>query len=169
MSNDLVAKLKERAKLWPRGQRFEDFEAGQDYEHHWGRTMTEADNTLFTTLTMHYNPQYLNSEVARANGYATIPVNPLLVFTTVFGMSVEDLSEGGGPFLGVEDCVYGTPVYPGDTLVATSEVISCRESGKRPEFGIVTWATRGVNQRGEEVIRFQRSNLVRKRKSEEAA
>ncbi|MGM0583894.1 MAG: MaoC family dehydratase [Pseudomonadota bacterium] len=160
---DIVARLKAQAKPWPRGNRFEDFAEGRDFAHHWGRTVTEADNTLFSILTLNYNPQYTNSEVARANGHPQTPVNPLLVFNTVFGLSVEDLSEGGGPFLGVNDCEHLAPVYPGDTLRAESRVISARASEKRPEFGIVTWATRGFNQRDEEVIRFQRTNLVRKR------
>lgn len=160
---DTVEDLKSRARLWPRGNTFEDFTIGRAFTHHWGRTLTEMDSTLFTTLTLHYNPQYLNTEVAAANGHERgCPINPLLVFNTVFGLSVEDLSEGGGPFLGVDDCIYGEPVYAGDTLTASSEVISARESDKRPDFGIVTWATRGLNQNGQEVIRFRRSNLVRR-------
>lgn len=160
---DTVGDLKSRARLWPRGNTFEDFTIGRAFTHHWGRTLTQMDSTLFTTLTLHYNPQYLNSEVAVANGHDRgCPINPLLVFNTVFGLSVEDLSEGGGPFLGVDECVYGETVYAGDTLTASSEVISARESDKRPDFGIVTWATRGLNQNGQEVIRFRRSNLVRR-------
>ncbi len=163
MSQDVVARLKAEAKPWSRGNRYEDFTEGRKFPHHWGRTIERSDNTLFSILTMNYNPQYTNVEIARANGHEDTPVNPLLVFNTVFGLSVEDLSEGGGPFLGVNDCDYLIPVFPGDTLRAESRVISARPSDKRPEFGIVTWQTRGFNQRGEEVIRFQRTNLVRKR------
>lgn len=169
MTISSVEDLKARAKPWPRGNVFEDFSTGRTFTHHWGRTLSEADSILFTTLTLHYNPQYLNAEIAKANGDDRgCPINPYLVFNTVFGLSVEDLSEGGGPFLGVDDCVFGVPVHAGDTLVASSEVISARESEKRPEFGIVTWATRGLNQRGEEVVRFRRSNLVRRRGNEGA-
>ena len=89
-------------------------------------------------------------------------MNPLLVFLTVFGLSVEDLSEAGGLFLGVEDLGYGPPVYPGDTLTARSTVTDKRESDSRPESGIVTWHTRGYNQRGEQVIEFHRTNFVAK-------
>lgn len=164
MTISSVEDLKARARLWPRGNRFEDFTVGRKFDHHWGRTLSEADSILFTTLTLHYNPQYLNTEIAKANGYDRgRPINPYLVFNTVFGLSVEDLSEGGGPFLGVDECVFGAPVHAGDTLVASSEVIAARESGKRPDFGIVTWATCGLNQHGDEVIRFRRSNLVRRR------
>ena len=113
---DTVARLKAEARLWPRGHRYEDFEIGRHFVHHWGRTVTEADNTLFSTLTLHYNPHYTNAAFARAHGHPDSPVNPLLVFNTVFGLSVEDLSEGGGPFLGVDELSYLAPVYPGETI-----------------------------------------------------
>jgi len=158
-----VARLKSQAKLRVRGHRYEDFEPGQRFTHHWGRTVTAADNTLFTTLTLHYNPHYTNEAYARAHGHPTTPVNPLLVFNTVFGLSVEDLSEGGGPFLGVEELTYLKPVYPGDTLYAATEVLAKRPAGNRPGYGIVTWHTRGTNQRDELVVDFKRSNLVRMR------
>ena len=90
-------------------------------------------------------------------------MNPMLVFNTVFGMSVEDLSEGGGPFLGVEQCEFIEDVYVGDTLTAKSEVVSARESKGNPKFGIVTWHTQGFNQHGTQVIDFHRTNLVRRR------
>ena len=163
-SNDgTVARLKGQAMLRARGHRYEDFEVGQSYVHHWGRTLTEADNTLFSTLTLHYNPHYTNQAFASAHGHPTTPVNPLLVFNTVFGLSVEDLSEGGGPFLGVEELLYLKVVYPGETVFARSEVIAKRLASNRPGYGIVTWHTRGANQRDEPVITFKRSNLVRMR------
>ncbi len=85
------------------------------------------------------------------------------MFLTVFGLSVEDLSEGGGPFLGVNDLTYHQPVYPGDTLTARSMVLDTRVSASHDGFGIVTWHTEGFNQRDERAIDFRRSNLVRKR------
>ena len=104
----------------PKGNRYEDFEPGRVFKHHWGRTVTELESTLFSTLTLHFNPHYFNAEYARAHGHPGIVVNPLLVFTTVFGLTVEDLSEGGGPFLGVNELTYHQPVYPGDSLRAES-------------------------------------------------
>ena len=86
----------------------------------------------------------------------------MLVLCTVVGLSVEDLSEAGGPFLGVDECAFHRPVYPGDTLSASSTVVSARESESRPQFGIVTWRTEGRNQRGELVVDYRRSNLVAK-------
>lgn len=161
--DDMVARLKSQARPWPRGNRFEDFEIGRKFTHHWGRTISQADSLTFSILTLHYNPQYTNEAFAVAHGHPTTPVNPLLVFNTVFGLSVEDLSEGGGPFLGVNKLEFVKPVYPGDTLYAQSEVIGARLSDKRPGYGIATWKTVGTNQNGEVVVSYERSNLVRTR------
>lgn len=146
-----------------RGRSFEDFSVGQKFIHHWGRTLTEADNVLFTTSTLAYNPIYFNAEAARVQGHPAIVINPMLVFTTVLGLSVEDLSEAGGPFLGLEALSFHGPVYPGDTLTARSEVVAVRESESRPGFGIVTWRSEGFNQHDERVVEYRRSNLVFKR------
>jgi acyl dehydratase len=147
------------ARAWRKGHRYEEFEPGRVFEHHWGRTITEADNTIFTTLTQAYNPMYFNAPFAKEHGHESVVVNPLLVFCVVFGLSVEDLSEAGGPFLGVDDLTYHAPVYPGDTLTARSTVVDRRESQSRPGQGIVTWHTEGYNQRHEPVVDFTRSNL----------
>lgn len=157
--------LRERAVLWRKGNQYEDFSVGQVFEHHWGRTIEAGDNTLFSTLTLSYNPLYFNSEYAKAGGHPGMVVNPMLVFLTVFGLTVEDLSEAGGPFLGVEKLTFHRPVYPGDTLTARSTVVEMRESESRPESGIVTWHTEGWNQQDELVIDFRRTNLVAKRRA----
>jgi acyl dehydratase len=148
------------AREIPRGRYFE---VGARFEHHWGRTVTEADNTLFTTLTLAYNPLYLNRELARAQGHPDVVVNPLLVFAIVFGLSVEDLSEKGGLFLGVDGLTYHENVYPGATLTSSSEVVAARDSASRPGHGVVTWHTDGFEERGRRVIDFTRSNLVVRR------
>lgn len=145
-----------------RGHTLADFTVGRVFEHGRRRTLLESDNALFTTLTLHYNPLYLDREYARAAGFVDILMNPLLVFNTVFGMSVEDLSEGGGPFIGVEELEYGAAVHAGDTLRASSTVLSARLSAKHERYGIVSWATRGCNQHGVQVISFNRTNLVRR-------
>jgi itaconyl-CoA hydratase len=147
-----------------KGNPYEEFEPGRVFEHHWGRTLNEGDNSLFSSLTLAYNPLYFNAEFARAHDHPGVVVNPLLVFLTVFGLSVEDLSEAGGLFLGVEELAYHAPVYPGDTLTARSTVVDRRESASRPESGVVTWHTEGFNQHGERVIDFRRTNFVAKRR-----
>lgn len=152
-----------RARLWRKSRYFEDFAIGQRYSHHWGRTVTESDNILFTTLSLSFNPCYFNREYALAMGHRDILVNPMLVFGIVLGLSVEDLTENAGAFVGLEALKYHEPVYPGDTLMATSEVIGARASKSRPNQGIVTWHTEGFNQRGRRVIDYCRSNLVFKK------
>lgn len=155
--------FRSRAVTMYKGHRFEDMQVGRIFAHHWGRTITDGDNAAFTTQTLSFCPLYFNEPYAQAQGHRTTLVNPLLVFNTVFGLSVEDLSEGGGPFLGVEQCEFIADVYVGDTLTAQSEVVSARESQGNPAFGIVTWHTQGFNQHGDRVIEFHRTNLVRKR------
>ena len=145
---------------WPHGHLYEDFEVGAVFDHHWGRTITEADNSFFSTATCNWNPMYLNAEFARGHGHPGVVVNPMLVLCTVVGLSVEDLSEAGGPFLGVEECRFGAPVHPGDTLTARSEVLAKRPSRSRPGNGTVTWRTEGRNQHGAVVVAYERTNLV---------
>jgi itaconyl-CoA hydratase len=149
--------------LVPKGHAFEDFHAGQVFEHHWGRTLGAGDNAIFTSVTLAFTPLYLNAEYARAHGHPDVVVHPLLVLCTAVGLSVEDLSEAGGPFLGVNAVRFARPVYPGDTVTARSTVVSARESESRRGFGIVTWRTEAQNQRGEVVLGFERTNLVAKR------
>ncbi len=163
MSDDWRA----RARKLPKGNLYEDFELGRVFRHHWGRTLNQGDNSLFTTLTLSYNPLYFNAPYARAHGHPGVVLNPMLVFLTVFGLSVEDLSEAGGLFLGVDNLTFYERVYPGATLTARSTVVDKRESQSRPDSGIVTWHTEGFFadgvKAGTRVIDFRRSNLVPKR------
>ncbi len=153
------------AVLMEKGNVFEAFELGRVFEHHWGRTLRQTEGTLFSTLTLHFNPLHFNLEYARALGHPETPINPMLVFSVVFGLSVEDLSEIGGAFLGVDDLVYGAQVYPDDTLTARSTVVKLRDSGSNPGMGIASWHTEGFNQREERVISFVRTNMVPRRKT----
>jgi itaconyl-CoA hydratase len=145
-----------------RGNTFEAFEPGRVFEHHWGKTVTAGDSSLFASITHAYNPLYLNAETARAEGHVDVVVSPMLVLCIVVGLSVEDLSEVGGPFLGINGCTFHRPVHPGDTLSARSTVVEARESRSRPTAGIVTWRTEGFNQLGELVVDYARTNLVAK-------
>lgn len=140
---------------------FEDFVPGRVFRHHWGRTVTDADSLLFATQTHLYQPRSLNADYARHNGTGGLPLAELLVFSIVLGLSVEDLSESGGAFLGADDISFPSPANPGDTLYAASVVDERRESGSRPGWGVVRWTTVGVNQDGHAVVRYSRSSLVR--------
>ncbi|WP_063044319.1 MaoC family dehydratase [Nocardia pseudovaccinii] len=152
--------------LRARGRQFEDFQVGRHLDHHWGRTLTMGDAALFATVTLSYNPLYFNAEYAGIEGHPGMVIHPMLALCTVVGLSVEDLSEAGGPFLGIDELSFHRPVYPGDTLRATSTVIDKRPSKKQSGFGIVAWRTEGRNQNGELVVSFTRANLVLMREAQ---
>jgi len=123
-----------------RGRYYEDFNVGDVYRHHWGRTLTEGEARLFATATMSAVPLYFNVLHAQALGHESPPVHPLLVMNVVFGMTVEDLSEQAIAHLGYWSMRFPSWVYPGDTLISSSEVLDKRESGSKPDRGIVTCA-----------------------------
>ena len=154
-----------KRKVVQYGRYFEDFQVGDTYRHHWGRSLTEGECSLFTTWTMNANPLHFNKVYARALGHPDTPVNPLLVMNVVFGMTVEDLSEQALAHLGYWQMRFGKPVYPGDTLFAESTVLDKRASESKDDRGIVHVRTRGFNQDGEEVISYERKILVKKRGS----
>jgi len=161
----MLEELKARATLWPKGRLFDDFHVGQVFDHHWGRTITESDAVNFAALTLAYNPLYFNRAYALDHGHPDLVICPQLLFNVVLGLSVEDCSEIGGPFLGVYELEYRRAVYPGTTVVARSETIEARLSDSNPENGIVTWRTEGFTPEGECLVSFRRSNLVARTKS----
>jgi acyl dehydratase len=151
--------------LWVKGRWYESFEIGEEIDHHWGRTISTADNNLFCAATLNLLPAYLDEPYAQSEGFPTVQIHPMLVFATAFGLSVEDLSEGGkgGPFLSVDRLQFVDVAHPGVTVRARSHVVAKRESKKRPAFGIVTWGTVGFDAAtGGALVEFERTNLVRK-------
>lgn len=141
---------------------YEDFPVGRLFVHHWGRTITESDAISFATQTHQYQPVWFNRDYASELGHVGLPACDALVFSVVLGLSVEDLSESGGPFLGADDLRFLAPVHVGDTLYARSVVIERRESGSRPGWGVVAWETTGVDQHGTAVLTYRRASLVRR-------
>ena len=145
------------------GRYFEDFEVGDIYEHRPGRTITEADNTWFTLLTMNTHPLHFDVEYAANTEFGRPLVNSALTLAIVAGMRVSDLSQKAIANLGWTDIRLTAPVFPGDTLYAESEVLSKRESKSRPTQGIVSARTVGMNASGTVVMTYDRSFLVPKR------
>ena len=145
------------------GRYFEDFEVGDIYEHRPGRTITEADNSWFTLLTMNTHPLHFDVEYAANTEFGRPLVNSALTLAIVAGMSVSDLSQKAIANLGWTDIRLTAPVFPGDTLYAESEVLSKRESKSRPTQGIVSARTVGMNAAGTVVMTYDRSFLVPKR------
>lgn len=145
-----------------RGNAFEDFTLGQVFRHATPRSVSEADQVLYTALTgSRFAPQ--SSRVfAEALGLPGQPLDDLLVFHLVFGRSVADISLNAVANLGYAECRFVERVYPGDTLSAESEVIGLRQ-GSKGDSGVVYVRTLGRNQRGETVLSFIRWVLVMKR------
>jgi acyl dehydratase len=145
------------------GRYYEDFVVGDVYEHRPGRTVSEADNTWFTLLTMNIHPLHFDQAYAAKTEFGRPLVNSCLTLSIVVGMSVSDISYKAVGNLGWNDVRLTAPVFAGDTLYAQSEVLAKRESAKRPTQGIVTVRTVGRKADGTEVISFERTVLVPKR------
>ena len=136
------------------GRVFEDFEVGDIYEHPLGRTVTQADNIWFTCLTMNTNPIHFDAEYASHTEFKRPLVNSCFTLALVTGQSVTDLTVNGVANLGWDDVKLPNPLFEGDTVYARSEVLTVRESKSRPNVGVVTVKTTGVNQHGTPVIEF---------------
>ncbi len=145
------------------GRYYEDFQPGDHYEHRPGRTISEADNTWFTLLTMNTHPMHFDAEYAKASEFGKCIVCSPLTVAILVGMSVTDVSQKAIANLGWKEIKLTYPLFAGDTLYAESEVLDKRESGKRPGAGIVTVRTIGKNQDGKVVCTFERTILVAKR------
>lgn len=145
------------------GRYFEDFAVGDVYEHRPGRTLTETDNTWFTLLTMNTHPLHFDAEYAKHSEFGRCIVASPLTLAILVGMSVSDVSQKAIANLGWKDIRMTSPVFPGDTLYAESEVLDKRESKSRPTAGVVTVRTRGRNQHGTVICEFERSILIAKR------
>lgn len=144
------------------GRFFEDFALAQHLVHAIPRTLHGGDIATYMALTGERCPLASSTELARSLGFQREVIPDLLVFHVVFGKSVPDVSHNAIANLGYADVRFLRPVYPGDTLVAESEVIGLREVSSG-EAGIVYVRTRGTNQRGQEVLSFVRWVLVPKR------
>ena len=144
------------------GRFFEDFRLGQQIRHATPRTLTTGDVALYHGL---FGPRFAvqsSDAFARAIGYARAPLDDMLVFHMVFGMTVPDISLNAVANLGYADCRFLKAVYPGTTLNAVSEVIGLRENSNR-KTGIVYVRSRGFDETGDLVLDYVRWVMVRKR------
>lgn len=161
----MVKKMKEVGNKVYResfGRYYDDFSAGDIYQHRPGRTITESDNTWFTLLTMNTHPLHFDKEYAKASEFGKILVCSPFTVAVMVGMSVSDVSQKAIANLGWTDIKMTAPVFVGDTLYAESEVLHKRESKSRPTQGIVTVTTRGFNQDEVLVCSFERQILIPK-------
>lgn len=145
------------------GRYYEDFTVGEHYRHPLGRTISEADNTWFTLLTMNTNPVHFDANHAEDTEFGRLLVNSTLTVAIVAGQSVVDTSQHAFANLGWDEIRLTHPVFVGDTLYAESQVLAKRESASRPYGGIVEIRTRGLNQDGVQVVTWRRTFYVYKR------
>ncbi|WP_040774225.1 MaoC family dehydratase [Nocardia pneumoniae] len=153
-----------RRAVVQRGLWFEEFDTEVVYEHRPGRTITEADNVLFTTLTM--NTQALHLDAAFSEQLPPFNqrlVNSMFTLSTLVGLSVAQLTQGTiVANLGFSEIAFPKPLFHGDTMYAETVVTDKRESNSRPGEGIVTFAHTARNQHGDIVATAVRKTLVRK-------
>lgn len=150
-----------------KGRFYEDFEIGDVYQHPLGRTISEADNTWFTLLTMNTSQTHFNAVYAAKSEFEKPLVVSTLTVAIAVGQSVTDLTQNAFANLGWDEIRMTHPVFAGDTLYSESLVLEKRESASRPHAGIVTVKTRTLNQDGDEVCSFKRTFYVYKRGAEQ--
>jgi acyl dehydratase len=146
------------------GRYFEEFEVGDVYKHWPSKTITESEDHLFCDITMNHHP--LHSDRWYAEEETQFKQNVVVgnfVYSLVLGMSVPDVSGKAIANLEIESLKHSKPTFHGDTIRAETLVLDKVESSSKPDRGIVTVETRGINQRGEEVCYFKRKVMVPKR------
>lgn len=151
-----------------RGLYYDEFELDVKYLHRPGRTVTEADNVLFTTMTMNTQALHLDAFWSETQEFGQRLVNSMFTLSTVVGMSVAQLTQGTiVANLGFSEVAFPHPVYHGDTLYAETTVVDKRLSASRPGQGIVTLSHLGRNQHHATVVRAIRTTLVWTREGHE--
>jgi acyl dehydratase len=144
------------------GRWFEELTPGLVIDHAITRTVTEADNTQFSVMTMNPQPLHLDESFAETTEFGTRLVNSLFTLSLLIGLSVYESTHGTTVAnLGFEEIAFPNPVFHGDSIRAQTEVLSARPSTSRPSQGVVTFEHRAFNQRDELVARCRRAALMR--------
>lgn len=148
----------------PAGFYFDEFEERQVFRHKVRRTVTDADNMLFTVMTMNTQPLHLDAEFAKNSVAGEIMCNSIFTLGLSIGVGVQEIT-GGTTIgnLGFKDINFPRPVVIGDTIRGETEVKELRASKSRPDAGIVTFEHRGYNQRDEVVCVATRMALMMKK------
>ena len=146
------------------GKYYEPLTVGETLRHSLGRTITEMDNVLFTTMTMNTQPLHLDQAYASQTEWGQRIVNGIFTLGLAVGLTVSELTEGTLiANLGYETIKHPHPMFHGDTLYVSTEVTSKRESKSRPDCGIVRFKHIGRNQNDVVVIEFERTALMKKK------
>ena len=148
----------------PTGKYYEELEVGMTIQHELGRTLTEMDNVLFSSLTMNTQPLHINEDFAGKTDFGRRIVNGIFTLGVVVGITVGELTAGTIiANLGYESVNHPKPMFHGDTLYVETEILSKRESKSRPNAGIITMKHIGRNQHDEVCIEVTRSALFLKK------
>jgi acyl dehydratase len=146
------------------GLYFEDFKVGQEFAHPFTRTVTEMDNTMFSLLTLNPQPLHIDAHFAASTEFGQRLFNSLYTLGIMIGMTVYETTMGTTVAnLGMTDVNFPKPVFHGDTLRATTKVISLRDSKSRPKAGIVEFEHRALNQKSEIVATCRRMALMHRK------
>jgi acyl dehydratase len=147
-----------------KGLYYEEFEIGMLFKHALHRTITEADNVSFSSMTHNPSPLHLDAEYMKTTEFGQPIVNSCLTLSLMVGISVGDTTlRTSVANLGWDKVRFPKPVFHGDTLHFETEVIDMRESKSRPNEGIISFAHRGYNQRDELIASCQRAALMLKK------
>jgi acyl dehydratase len=146
------------------GRYFDEWQVGDRLEHDIRRTVTETDNLLFSVMTHNPQPLHIDVEAARASEFGQILVNGTFTFALMIGLTIADTTLGTlVANLGYDKLVMPKPVFIGDTMRATTEIVELRESKSRPTAGVVTFNHELINQRDEVVCRCLRMALLKRK------
>lgn len=150
-----------------RGLYLEEFVVGARYRHAPGRTATEADNVLFSSLTMNTQALHLDAAYSETQPFGQRLINSMWTLATMVGASVAQLTQGTlVAQLALTDISFPHPLFAGDTLTTTTEIVDARPSASRPGQGVVTMRHTGRNQHGEVVATATRVALMWRRPEE---
>ncbi len=146
------------------GLYFEEFSVGQKFEHTIRRTITDADNVLFSTMTHNHAPLHLDAEYMKTSEFGRPIVNSCLTLAFMVGISIGDTTVGTTVAnLGWDEVRFPKPLFPGDTIHIETEVLEVRDSKSRPANGIVIFAHSAFNQNDELVGECKRSELMHRK------
>ena len=151
----------EAREIVQRGLYYEELEVGARYLHRPGRTATEADNVLFSSLTMNAQALHLDAAFSEGQPFGQRLMNSMWTLSTMVGASVSQITQGTlVAQLGLTDIAFPAPVFHGDTLYTETEILEKRPSSSRPGQGIVTMRHTGRNQQGVVVATATRTALM---------
>jgi len=142
---------------------FDQFHEGQVFQHELRKTVTESDNMLFSTMTLNPQPLHIDRQFSEGTEWGQPLVNSIFTLGLVIGISVSETTLGttiGN--LGMSDTTFPAPVFQGDTIHVTTEVVSLRASKSKPDRGIVDFVHRGYNQHDKLVCQCRRQAMMRK-------